>query len=110
MGVFPVKSISYSAWHPGPVVAGRRVQAPGEVAIASGEGDAALRVRIRVKDVLGSLPATPGSAAGARSAGAPARVFLQMRGEAAIRGSIDGRVVEWSGPAAAETFVRAGAK
>jgi len=107
VGVFPITSLAYLGWHPGPVVAGRRTRAPGEVLIAAGEEGAAVTVRIRVRDALGSVPVSgpPGTAG---RAAPPIRVFLQLRGRAEVRGTVDGRTIEWGGPAAAETFVMAG--
>ncbi len=110
LGVFPVQSIAYTGWHPGPVVAGRRVPAPGLVTITAGTARNTLRVRIRVRDALGSPPLGAPGAARPGPTPTPARVFLQMRGEAAVRGSVDGRPFAWSGPAAAETFVPAGGR
>jgi len=106
LGVFSIRSLSYSGWRPGPTVGGRRVAAPGEVTIAATEGRDTLAVRIRVQDVLGSVPAV----AEAASTRPPVHVFLQMRGTAEVRGSLDGRALEWRGPAAAETFVSGGVK
>ncbi len=108
VGVFPIHSLTYDAWHPGPVVAGRRVAAPGEVRISAGEGGDALTVRIRVQDALGSLPAVSGASGERRSPAGGTQVFLQLRGRAEIRGVVDGHPFAWEGPAASETFVAAG--
>jgi hypothetical protein len=111
LGVFPIVSLAYGGWHPGPIVDGRRVPAPSLVTIDAGEGRETVRVQIRVRDALGSLPlgstaAATASGASGRPTRSAARVFLQLRGEATVRGRIDGRSVVWSGPAASETFVR----
>jgi hypothetical protein len=106
LGVFPIRSISFAGWHPGPIVAGHRVQVPEEVVIVAGEGANVLHARVHVHDALGSIPVTADSPGGA---GPPRRtdrpVFLQMRGTMDVRGAVDGRTLAWSGPAAAETFV-----
>ncbi len=122
LGAFAIRSLSYRGWHPGPSVAGRRAAAPAEITIIAGEGDTIVNVRIRVEDVLGSVPAATQPTSSLRSASGaaregnhgssrlPARVFLQMRGTAEVHGSVDGRPLEWRGPAAAETFVPRGIK
>ncbi|HEX4835113.1 MAG TPA: hypothetical protein VFW01_02135 [bacterium] len=99
-GIFPVRSVTYTRWHPGPRLAGRTIPAPGEVTIAAGDEPDAVRVRVRIRDALAS-PAPAQAAAGAR----PAQVFLQLRGDAEVRGTVDGRPFAWTGPAASETFV-----
>ncbi len=111
LGIFPIRSLTYGGWHPGPVVNGHAVRAPGTIAITAGTGEATATVRIRVEDVLGSAlgltqPASAGAPARTTSATpAAGRVFLQMRGVAEVTGRVDGRPLEWRGPAAAETFV-----
>ncbi len=100
LGVFRVKVIGYSGWHPGPEVAGHRVPSPDAVTISAGDGRDRLSVRIRVRDALGSRLALPGQRAGRWR-----RVFLQLRGRAEVRGTVDGHAIAWTGPAAAETFV-----
>lgn len=106
VAALPITRITYTGWRPGPVVAGRRVPAPGEVAIQAENGPDTALVTIEVWDALGSRPLE--TAAGAGAAGSPGapQIFLQLRGEAELRGSIGGRPVRWRGPAASETFVR----
>jgi hypothetical protein len=103
LGVFPIRSLSYRGWHPGPVVDGRTVPAPQTITIIAGLGDSTVTVRIRVDDALGSVLRFNGT----RTAGPAARVFLQMRGEAEVTGRVDGQPLAWHGPAASETFVPA---
>ncbi len=107
VGIFPVRSITYSAWRPGPVVGGRAIPAPGEVMIAAADGPDSVRMRVRIQDALGSLPPVgPVTAPDRAGAGQPARrVFLQLRGKADVQGTVDGRPFVWTGPAASETFV-----
>lgn len=92
LGAAAIQRIVYDGWHPGPRVAGRRVRAPGRVTVVAGSGPDRVTVTLRVRDALGSL---------AR----PARAFLQLRGEATLRGTLDGRPLLWRGPGVAETFV-----
>ena len=99
VAVLPIAKIAYTGWRPGPVVAGRRVRTPAEVSISAENGPDRVVVHIRVWDALGSLPPSPPT-----SAAAP--VFLQLRGEAVLRGMIGGVPIVWQGPAASETFVR----
>ncbi len=107
LGVFPIRSLSYGGWHAGPAIDGRAVEAPEIITIIAGEGDTAATVRIRVHDVLASVPALGDAVPRAASAAPPLRVFLQMRGTADLDGHLDGRPIAWQGPAAAETFVPA---
>ncbi len=107
VGIFPVHSIVYSTWRSGPIVGGRAIPAPGEIVIAAGDGPDTVRVQIRVRDALGSLPPvgpmTAPTGPGAHQP--PPRVFLQLRGDAEVRGTVDGRPFTWAGQAASETFV-----
>ena len=108
VGIFPVRSITYAAWRPGPRLDGRALLAPGEVMIAAENGPDSVRVRIRIRDALASrapVQESPGAQRAPGTLRAPARVFLQLRGEADVRGTMDGRPFAWTGPAASETFV-----
>ncbi len=109
-GVFQVQSIAYDGWRPGPIVSGRRVRAPGRVMIVAGEGQDVIRVTIRVEDTLGNMPLENALASSTRSRTlAPDNlVLLQLRGRADLQGTLDGREIAWTGPGAAETFVRVG--
>jgi hypothetical protein len=100
VGIFPVRSVTYTGWRPGPRLGGRAIPAPGEVTIGAGDAPDSVRVRVRIRDALASRAPVQG-AARAR----PAQVFLQLRGEAEVRGTVDGRSFAWTGPAASETFV-----
>ena len=103
VAALPVTSVTYAGWRPGPVVGGRRVRAPSEVTIRAANGGDTATVRIAVEDTLGARPL------GASARGAAARsmpIFLQLRGEAVVRGTIGGALISWRGPAASETFVR----
>lgn len=100
LGMFPVRAITYAGWHAGPVLEGRRIGIPASVAIDAGSGSDRVSVRIRVDDGLASVPASPGTGGGTSTA-----AFLQLRGSARVAGSVDGRPLEFSGAAAAETFV-----
>jgi tocopherol cyclase-like protein len=112
VAALPVASVAYGGWRPGPRVAGRAVPAPSEVTIQARSGSDTVTVRVAIRDVLGSLPL--GAPAGRQAAGngttatpRPAiPVFLQLRGDAAVRGTVGGAPVAWNGPAASETFVR----
>ncbi len=110
IAALPITQIAYAGWRPGPVVAGRPVPAPAEVTIHADNGPDTVLVRIRVRDALGSQPlGAAGGPSDSRRAGASSattQVFLQMRGDADLRGTIGGRPVAWQGPAASETFVR----
>jgi hypothetical protein len=101
LGAFPVHAITYAGWHPGPVLNGRRVRIPSSVAVDAASGADRVSVRIRVSDGLASVA---GQAAPGNSSGRIA--FLQLRGNAQIRGTVDGRQLAFDSPAAAETFVR----
>jgi hypothetical protein len=96
----PIDSITYDGWRPGPRTGGRVVAAPSEATLHAANGDDAVTVRIRVWSALASPPL-----GGSAGRGGPT-VFLQLRGEAALRGTMGGHRVAWDGPAAAETFVR----
>ncbi|HEV2439183.1 MAG TPA: hypothetical protein VGX97_03895 [bacterium] len=103
VAALPVTDITYTGWRPGPQVAGRRVPAPAEVTIHAASGPDSVTVRIAVRGALGGLP--PGAPVDARAArGVP--VFVQLGGDATLRGTIGGVPVMWEGPAASETFVR----
>ncbi|TMI89470.1 MAG: hypothetical protein E6H00_09710 [Bacillati bacterium ANGP1] len=107
LAAMPVSAIRYGGWHPGPVLAGRRIPAPAEVTVEAGAGADHISVHIRVRDALASIAGQGGpSGPMPRPArGAPAAAFLQLRGDAQVRGIVDGRPVAFTGPAAAETFV-----
>ena len=106
LGGFPVRGISYAGWHPGPAVDGRRVSIPARAIVDAGSGSDRITVTIRVEDGLASVagqlvPSPP-------RAGRPNALraaFLQLRGVAEVRGTVDGRPTVFSGGAAAETFV-----
>jgi hypothetical protein len=107
LGAFPVRAITYGGWHPGPILDGRRVRIPSSVAIDAASGSDRVSVRIHVGDGLASVAgqSTP-AASGTRAGGAASRTaFLQLRGSAEIRGTVDGRQVAFDAAAAAETFV-----
>ena len=107
LGAFAVQAIHYTAWHPGPVVSGRRVSVPGAITVEGEAGPDRMRLEIRVRDALASVPAEA-SPAGPPPDGrsqTPRVAFLQLRGNAQVRGTVDGRSVAFSGNAAAETFV-----
>jgi len=101
LGIFPIRAITYAGWHPGPVLDGRRVRIPSSVAIDAASGSDRVSIRIRVMDGLASVAGQPAS--GIPSAGV---AFLQLRGSAEIRGTVDGRRLVFDAAAAAETFVR----
>ncbi|HKX17020.1 MAG TPA: tocopherol cyclase family protein [bacterium] len=103
VAALPVTDVTYGGWRPGPVVGGRRVRAPSEVTIRAANGADAATVWIAVADALGARPL--GASAG-RAAARSMPIFLQLRGEAVVRGTIDGAAISWQGPAASETFVR----
>ena len=103
VAALPVTGVTYSGWRPGPVVDGHRVAAPSEVTVHAENGPDTVTVRIVVQDALGSRPL--GTPAGAAAAGR-VPVFLQLRGDAALLGTIGGTEISWHGPAASETFVR----
>lgn len=108
MGIFPVRSITYSGWRPGPRLGGHTLAAPGEVMIVAESGPDTVRVRVQIRDALASrapVQASPGTQPATGTVRLPARAFLQLRGEADVRGTVDGRPFAWSGPAASETFV-----
>ncbi len=107
VGIFPVRAITYTGWHPGPVLDGRRVRIPARVTVDAGGGADRVSVRIRVNDGLASVAGQVGPAPPPPGAGrpAPADAFLQLRGIAEIQGTVDGRPLAFSGGAAAETFV-----
>ena len=107
LAAMPVSAIRYGGWRPGPVLAGRRIPAPAEVTVEAGAGADHISVHIRVRDALASIAGQGGpSGPMPRPArGAPAAAFLQLRGDAQVRGIVDGRPVAFTGPAAAETFV-----
>ena len=102
IAALPVTGVTYAGWQPGPTVNGRRVPAPVEVVVRAANGPDTATVRIAVQDALGSRP-LGSTARAAAPKGTP--VFLQLRGEAAVRGTIGGVPVAWQGPAASETFV-----
>jgi hypothetical protein len=110
LAALPVTGVSYRGWHPGPTLAGHTVRAPAAVVVRAASGSDTATVRITVWDALGSVPPgteTGGTAAtAARGARTSKPVFLQLRGDAVVRGTIGGVPIAWSGPAAAETFVR----
>jgi hypothetical protein len=112
VAALPITRISYSGWHPGPTVGGRRARAPGVVVVRANNGADTVLLTIKIWDALGSRPlgASAGRSVsqGVASAGpspAGTQTFLQLRGEAQLRGTIGGRPVNWQGPAASETFV-----
>ena len=104
LGAMTVTAIRYGGWHPGPVLARRRVPTPANVTVEAGAGADHITVHILVRDALASI-AGQGGPTSPMPRGAPAVVFLQLRGEAQVRGIVDGRPVVFTGPAAAETFV-----
>jgi hypothetical protein len=107
VGMFPVRAITYTGWHPGPFVDGRHVQIPAWVALDAGAGADHVSVRIRVDDGLAAGTGQVGPAPpppGARRP-VPTVAFLQLRGTAEIEGTVDGRPLMFGGRAAAETFV-----
>jgi hypothetical protein len=106
LGGFPVRSIAYSGWHPGPTLEGRRLSIPSLVTIDAGAGSDRIAVDLHVRDGLASAAAQVAPASGAAGKRqAPRAAFLQLRGTAEVRGTVDGRPVAFSGGAAAETFV-----
>ena len=82
---------------------GRRVPAPSDVTIRAASGPDTATVRIRVVDALGGRPLGSSNGTGTPR-GTP--IFLQLRGDATLRGTVGGVPVAWQGPAASETFVR----
>lgn len=102
VAALPVTGVTYGGWRPGPVVRGRRVRAPAEIMIHAANGPDTATVRIAVEDALGARPLGTSAAGAARSM----PVFLQLRGEAVVRGTIGGETISWRGPVASETFVR----
>ncbi|HEV2283778.1 MAG TPA: hypothetical protein VGX75_15445 [bacterium] len=103
VAALPITDVTYAGWRPGPLVDGRRVPAPANVTIRAANGPDTATVRIAVADTLGSRPlGSPAGPGGPRAL----PIFLQLRGEAVLRGTIGGAPVVWRGPAAAETFVR----
>ena len=103
IAALPVTGVTYGGWRPGPVVDGRRVPAPSVVTIHAANGTDTAIVTIAVEDALASRP--PGTPA-AGTAARQVPIFLQLRGEASVRGTIGGVPITWRGPAASETFVR----
>ncbi len=103
LAALPITGVAYGGWRPGPVVGGHRVPAPSQVTIHAANGPDTVTVRIVVQDALGGRPL--GTPAGAAAAG-KVPIFLQLRGEAVLRGTIGGAEISWRGPAASETFVR----
>jgi hypothetical protein len=103
VAALPITDVTYAGWRPGPLVDGRRVRAPSEVAVHAASGPDTATVRIRVTDALGGRPLGSPTGTGA-SRGTP--IFLQLRGDATLRGTIGGVPVAWQGPAVSETFVR----
>jgi len=107
LAALPVQSINYAGWHPGPVLDGRQIEVPDSVTINAGRGGDLVRVRFRVRD---ALAATAGQTAPSRRPGVSrgegaTNAFLQLRGEADVRGTLDGAVFEFTGLGAAETYV-----
>ena len=112
VAALPITRITYSGWHLGPIVGARRVRAPGEVVVRADNGADTVLLTITIWDALGSrplgAPAGTSVSKGVSSAGpspAGTQTFLQLRGEARLRGTIGGRPVSWQGPASSETFV-----
>ena len=103
VAALPIADVTYEGWHPGPLVSGRRVPAPSTVTIHAASGADTATVRITVWDALGSAPPAGGSAARGTVRRIP--IFLQLRGDAVVRGTIGGAPLGWQGPAASETFV-----
>ncbi|HLY22477.1 MAG TPA: hypothetical protein VKT83_08420 [bacterium] len=103
VGALPITDVIYAGWRPGPLVDGRRVPAPSDVTIRAASGPDTATVRIRVVDALGGRPLGSPNATGT-SRGTP--IFLQLRGDATLRGTVGGVPVAWQGPAVSETFVR----
>jgi hypothetical protein len=106
LGGFPVRGITYSGWHPGPYLDGRRLSIPSLITIDAGSGSDVISVRVRVRDGLASAAAqlAPASASAGKIQ-APRAAFLQLRGVAEVQGTVDGHAFGFSGGAAAETFV-----
>jgi len=107
LGPLQVRTIGYGEWHLGPTVRGRRVRVPAAVTIDAGSGANHVTVSIQVRDTLasGAPEPDPISQPTGPPSHTPAVAFLQMRGVAEIRGTVDGHAVIFSGRAAAETFV-----
>jgi hypothetical protein len=103
IGMFPIASIEYRGWRPGPMLANHRVSAPARIVLIAGAGKDTLRMVVTVRDALAGRPLASGRSG--RRAAAPT-VFLQLRGTASVRGTIDGSAIVWSGPGAFETFAR----
>jgi hypothetical protein len=101
-GVFEIKHVEYTGWHPGPVLDGRPVSVPGAIVLEGASGPDTLRVRIRVWDALASRPPAASSGRGA------VPVFLQLRTIGEVSGTVGGRPVRWSGQGASETYVPLG--
>ncbi len=108
LGAFTVRAIRYAGWHPGPRVSGRRVSVPAAITVEGEAGPDRVRLEIKVRDVLASVAAQAGPTEPSPTGRSqtPRVIFLQLRGEAQVRGTVDGRSVAFSGNAAAETFVR----
>jgi hypothetical protein len=103
VAALPITDVTYAGWRPGPLVDGRRVRAPSEITVHAASGPDTATVRIRVIDALGGRPLGSPTGTGASP---PTPIFLQLRGEATLRGTIGGVPVVWRGPAASETFVQ----
>ena len=77
------------------------------VAVEGEAGPDRVRLEITVRDALASVPeqASPTDPAPDGRRQIPRVVFLQLRGDAQVRGRVDARPVAFPGNAAAETFV-----
>ena len=107
LAALPVRSIGYAGWHPGPVLDGRRIDVPTSVTIDAGRAGDSVRVRFHVRDALASSAGQTAVSkqSGVSPSGRATSAFLQLRGEADVRGTLDGAVLEFTGLGAAETYV-----
>jgi hypothetical protein len=83
------------------------VSVPSAIIVDGDAGPDRVHLEIIVREALASVapqasPEEPSPTGGRQT---PRVAFLQLRGEAHVRGTIDGRPVAFSGDAAAETFV-----
>lgn len=92
--------IRLSGWHRGPRLPGGVASVPREISLAgrSGAGD-----RITVRIILTEAVATPSPDAGKTPRGLP-QAFLQMRGTYQVEATIDGKLLRFAAPGAAETY------